>query len=70
LHGKGKSPKFGIIFNHQLIQNAPIDQKGKVARILAAKISIAAKIDFYSKEDRSNQLKKDLETKMKEITKP
>lgn len=67
LHGKGKPPKFGIIFNHQLIQNAPMDKKGKVARVLAAKISLAAKIDFYSHDDRSAGLKKDLDGKVKEI---
>ena len=69
LHGKGKSPKFGIIFNHQMIQNAPIDKKGRVARVLAAKISISAKIDYYSHDDRSAKMKKDLEEKVKEILK-
>jgi len=70
LHGKGKSPKFGVIFNHPLIQDAPYDQKGKLARVLAAKISIAAKIDYYSHDDRSEKLKKDLQDKVKEILKP
>jgi len=69
LHGKGKSPKFGIIFNHPLVQDAPFDKKGKVARVLAAKISIAAKIDFYSHDDRSSGMKKDLQEKVKEILK-
>lgn len=67
LHGKGKSPKFGIIFNHPLVQDASFDKKGKIARVLAAKISIAAKIDFYSHDDRSAGLKKDLQEKVKEI---
>lgn len=66
LHGKGKSPKFGIIFNHPLIQNAREDDKGKIARLIAAKISIAAKIDYYSHDDRSAGLKKDLQEKVKE----
>lgn len=70
LHGKGKPPKYGIIFNHQLIQTAPIDKKGKIARILAAKISLAAKIDFYSHDDRSAGLKKDLQDKVKEALSP
>jgi len=67
LHGKGKSPKFGIIFNHPLLQDAPFDKKGRLARVLAAKISIAAKIDYYSHDDRSAGLKKDLQEKVKEI---
>lgn len=67
LHGKGKSPKYGIIFSHPLIQNAPFEKKGKMARILAAKLSLAAKVDFYSHEDRSEKMKKDLNEKVKEV---
>lgn len=70
LHGKGKSPKYGIIFSHPLIQNAPFEKKGKMARILAAKLSLAAKVDFYSHEDRSEKMKKDLNEKVKEVLSP
>jgi len=65
--GKTKSPKYGIIFSHPLIQNAPQDKRGKIARLLAAKLSIAAKIDYYSKEYRGDKAKKDLEERVKEI---
>jgi len=67
LHGKGKSPKYGIIFSHPLIQNAAPEKKGKVARILAAKLSLAAKVDFYSHEDRSEKMKKELNEKIKKV---
>jgi len=67
LKGKGKSPKFGIIYQSPYIQNAPFDKKGKAARLLASKLSIAAKIDYYRKEDRSTELKKQLEQEMKEL---
>jgi nucleolar protein 56 len=50
-----------------LIQNAPLEKKGKIARILAAKLSLAAKIDFYSHEDRSEKMKKELNEKVKEV---
>ncbi|MFH0711038.1 MAG: C/D box methylation guide ribonucleoprotein complex aNOP56 subunit [Candidatus Aenigmatarchaeota archaeon] len=69
LHGRGKSPKFGILFNHPLVQNASIDQKGKIARTLASKLSIAVKIDFYSHEYKADGLKKDLDERMKKIAK-
>jgi len=68
LHGKGKSPKFGILFNHPLIQAAPENMKGKVARLVASKLSIAAKIDFYSKEYRGEKLKQKLYQRVKEIS--
>ena len=70
LHGKGKSPKYGIIFSHPLIQNAPPEKKGKIARILAAKLSLAAKVDFFSHEDRSEKMKKELQEKVKEALSP
>lgn len=65
--GRAKSPKFGLIFNHPLIQNAPREKQGKIARLVASKLSIAIRIDFYSKEYKSNEMKKDLENKVKEI---
>ncbi|MBI2084182.1 MAG: hypothetical protein HYT70_01015 [Candidatus Aenigmarchaeota archaeon] len=64
---KSKSPKYGIIYNHPLIQNAPDEKRGKIARLLASKLSIAARIDYYSKEYKADQMKKELEKKVKEI---
>ncbi|MEA1993644.1 MAG: hypothetical protein U9N35_04535 [Euryarchaeota archaeon] len=43
-----KPPKHGIIFQDPRIHNAPEWQRGKIARSLASKIAIAAKLDFYS----------------------
>lgn len=42
-----KPPKYGIIFKHESVQKA--ENKGKAARQLAAKISLAAKKDFFKK---------------------
>lgn len=65
--GRSKSPKFGLIYNHPLIQNAPKEKQGKIARLLASKLSIAARIDYYSKDYKADGMKKDLEAKVKEI---
>jgi len=67
MKNKAKAPKHGIIFAHASIQQAPKEKRGKIARILASKISIAAKIDFFSKEDRSKKLKKELEKELERI---
>lgn len=67
LHGKGKSPRHGLIFAHQFIQNAPDKHRGKIARTLAAKLSIAAKLDFYGKKFKADQMKKELQERVKEI---
>ncbi len=65
LHGKGKSPRHGIIFSHPLIQGAKDADRGKLARLVASKISIAAKLDYYSKEYKGDKLKKELYEKAK-----
>lgn len=67
LRGKGKSPKYGYIFLHPLIQRAPPSLRGRIARALASKLTIAARIDYYTKEDRSAKLKADLEQKLRSI---
>jgi nucleolar protein 56 len=69
LKGQGNAPKHGILFSHEYVQRAPHDMKGKVARLVAAKLSLAARIDYFSKEDRSNQLKADLDEKVRDILK-
>jgi nucleolar protein 56 len=40
-------PKHGIIFQHKRVHNAPAEVRGKVARVLAAKLAIAARLDLY-----------------------
>lgn len=44
------SPKHGIIFQHRRVHNASREARGKVARVLAAKLGIAARIDYFRKE--------------------
>ncbi|HEU4822220.1 MAG TPA: hypothetical protein VFS97_02235 [Nitrososphaeraceae archaeon] len=40
-------PKHGMLFQHPLIHAAPKWQRGKIARAIAAKVAIAARIDAY-----------------------
>ena len=44
------SPKHGIIFQHRRVHNAKKEVRGKVARQLAAKLAIAARLDLYRGE--------------------
>lgn len=67
LHGRGRSPKYGLLFTHVYIQNAPVNKRGKVARVLASKLSIAVKMDYYGKVDKSQEMKKELENRIKKI---
>ncbi len=47
---RAKIPKHGIIFQHPFIRSLPKSKRGKMARFLAAKIAIAAKIDYFRGE--------------------
>jgi nucleolar protein 56 len=67
LKGRGKSPKYGLLFTHPLVQNAAPEKKGKVARVLASKLSIAVKMDYYGNRDKSKELKEDLEKRIEKI---
>jgi len=67
LHGQGKSPKHGVLFTHNLIQQAPPKKRGKIARIIASKLSIAIKMDYYGSEDKSEELKKELKERIEKI---
>jgi nucleolar protein 56 len=66
LRSQAPSPKHGIIYNHPLINTSPWWVRGKIARALAAKLSLAARIDFYSaKKDPS--LEGELDEKIRKI---
>jgi nucleolar protein 56 len=59
-----KSPKYGVIFAHQLIQQAGKD-KGKMARVLADKLTLCARLDFFKGEFKATEYRKLLEEKFK-----
>ncbi|HJJ89307.1 MAG TPA: RNA-processing protein [Methanocorpusculum sp.] len=44
------SPKHGIVFQHRRVHNAPREVRGVVARALAAKLAIAARLDYFRGE--------------------
>lgn len=69
LRSKGRigSPKHGIIFQFPAVGTAPKHQRGKIARILAAKIAIASKADAFSHNFIAKELKADLDKRFEEI---
>jgi len=60
-----RSPKYGIIINHPLIQNAKKNEKGKAARMLADKLSLCARLDFFKGEFKAPAYRKELEEKLR-----
>ena len=60
-------PKHGIIFQVSEIRNSPKKLRGKIARSLAGKIAIAARVDYYNGEFIGNKLKEDFKKRVEEI---
>ena len=67
LHGEGSSPKHGVLFHHRFVKNLPEEKRGKMARFLANKSVMAARIDQYGDEDKSEKLRKEIEDQYKEL---
>ncbi len=60
-----KMPRFGILHEHKMIAEAAEKEKGKAARLLADKISIAARVDYFKGGFVGDMLLKEIEAKSK-----
>ncbi|UEC40741.1 ATP-binding protein [Methanothrix sp.] len=66
LDGRAPSPKHGIIFRHPAVMGAPRRLRGKVARALAGKLALAARLDYYGASP-SPDLAASLERRLNDI---
>jgi len=64
-----RPPKHGVLFQYPAIHGSPRWQRGKIARAVAGKLAIAARIDAFSGEYMADELKADLEKRIEEIKK-
>lgn len=64
----GRPPKHGLIFQHPLVHNSPRKLRGKAARALASKISIASRIDAFSGSDAGEELVGSLRKKIESLS--
>lgn len=62
-----RPPKHGILFQHPLIHSAPKWQRGKIARAVASKVAIAARIDYYRHSGKDTGIFEKLNTRITEI---
>ncbi|NHV98723.1 MAG: hypothetical protein HA496_03645 [Thaumarchaeota archaeon] len=67
LRKRGRPPKHGIIFQHPFVHMSPKKIRGKVARLLASRIAIAARVDCFSGRFIGDELKKDIENRLKAL---
>ncbi len=64
---KALPPKHGLIALHPDIASARKEKVGKISRLLASKLILAARADFYSKEDISQKLLESYKKKLEMI---
>ena len=65
---KGKTPKYGLIFNSTFIGRAQQKNKGRISRYLANKCSIASRVDNFSEQPTAKfgeSLKEQMEERLK-----
>lgn len=67
IKGEGKAPKYGLLFGHPLIQSAPREKRAKVARVIAAKLSLASRTDQFSGKDNGKGMRKEVEDQVRKI---
>jgi nucleolar protein 56 len=60
-------PKHGLLFQHSLIHSAPKWQRGKIARAMASKLAIAARIDLFRPGVMDSTVSTRLNTRIAEI---
>merc|ERR1711957_875178 len=68
LKTKGKTPKYGLIFNSTFIGRAQQKNKGRISRYLANKCAIASRVDCFSDAPTSKfgeSLKEQMEERLK-----
>lgn len=66
LKTRGKTPKYGLIFNSTFIGRAGQKNKGRISRYLANKCAIAARIDSFSETQQTTAFGEKLKEQMEE----
>jgi nucleolar protein 56 len=67
LRSHAKPPKHGVIYQYPDIRGSPKLQRGRIARALAGKITIAARVDAMSGEFVGERLAEDFKSRVTEI---
>jgi len=62
-----RPPKHGVIFQHTAIHQSPRWQRGKIARALSGKLSIAARVDAFGGDFVGDKLRQNVDKKISEI---
>jgi nucleolar protein 56 len=66
LKTRGKTPKYGLIFNSTFIGRAGLKNKGRISRYLANKCAIAARLDSFTEGNPTGKFGETLKAQMEE----
>jgi nucleolar protein 56 len=67
LRGEGTPPKHGILFEHEFVRPLPNNERGKMARFMANKAVIAARLDNYGDKHKGEELREETREKFEEL---
>ncbi|MBD3350548.1 MAG: C/D box methylation guide ribonucleoprotein complex aNOP56 subunit, partial [Candidatus Lokiarchaeota archaeon] len=67
LRKNADSPKHGIIYTWPEIRGAQYWQRGKISRLLAGKISICSKVDYFKGDYIGDTILKEVKEKIEQI---
>lgn len=67
LHGEGTPPKHGVLFQHKFVKTLPEGKRGKMARFMANKAVMAARIDNYGDKDKADSLREEARERFEEL---
>jgi nucleolar protein 56 len=67
LRSGSKPPKYGVLFKLKEVVEADRNDRGRVARLFATKLSIAARADAFSKRFIGKQLRESIDSTLKQI---
>ena len=65
----GKTPKYGILFQWHRIRSEKPHLRGKIARMVAGKIGILAKVDHYHGQFIGDKIRADVDRKIETLKK-
>ncbi|NQT09411.1 C/D box methylation guide ribonucleoprotein complex aNOP56 subunit, partial [Candidatus Bathyarchaeota archaeon] len=58
---RARPPKHGLIFQHPFVHSKKRKQRGRSARVLAAKLALAARADAFTGNSLGSELKRQLD---------
>lgn len=67
MRGEGSAPKHGVLFMHEHVQNIPSGKSGDMARFIANKAAIAARLDQYGGDFKGDSLREEVDERFEEL---